>query len=857
MLTVSDLVSPARLDGVAPLAAAVVAKATVILVLGALAVLVARGASAATRHLIWTLALAGTLVVPMLAWCLPRLDVPMVPRWVLTAASDAAMRPIPSAFTSGTIGIGPSTGGVAAAADPAVVVRQPSRGVASAAAPAVLTVATPGGAPVRGVMIPAGPSTDGRTPAPWTSLAPWALVVWLTGVLIALLPMAAGTLRLAALARRARPLRGGAWALLAPTAMREIGVRRRVALAELDEPVMPMTWGVFHPVVLLPAGDFGSTVAERLDVLRHELAHVRRYDCLTQMIGRVACAVHWFNPLAWLAARQLRLERERACDDEVLGAGTKASDYADYLLRVARSTRLAHAAAFAGVAMARPSQLASRLLAVLDERRHRGRVSRRVATEASLTAAVIVATIASLAPASGEAHAVVAPSQRVVATTTHNGFRVGPLVLDEPARPAVEAATAALAGASAGAAPAESPASAREATHREGMPGVAMAAVRVVPAARALAAECDRDARSGRSSHTNWTSSDNGAKRWRALWSEGDCSYEVDARGDIRFNRDVTDVESISAGGSFILEQHVGDDTKRIAIRPGANGMLERTYTVNGATHDYDATARAWFAAALIALDRKTAFAVEQRLPVILERGGVDAVLREISLLDADYARRRYYSTLLSLRSLDATQVQHVVERAGADISSDYELAELLIDLSKRYAIDDRTRPAYVKAVGAIESDYEHRRVLSAIIAGGDLTPAVTRALLEDARRIASDYELAEFLIAVGRKGLLDASSRDAYFAAADKLASHYEHRRALTPLLTRDLLTKDLAKAVLASAAKIDSDYECASLLVDVANAVPIDDDLRPAYERAAATIGGEYEYGRAMAPVRRRATK
>jgi hypothetical protein len=447
-----------------------------------------------------------------------------------------------------------------------------------------------------------------------------------------------------------------------------------------------------------------------------------------------------------------------------------------------------------------------------------------------------------------------------------------------------------------------------------------------LPVAVARGAPCDRTTRSGKgSSHTNWTSSENGAKRWRVLWSEGDCSYELEARGEIKYNRDVTDVESISSGGSFTIEQHIGDDTRRLVIRPRSDGGLDRSYSVNGARHDYDADAQAWFAEALVALDRQTAFAADQRVPSILERSGVDGVLKEISLLGSDYARRRYYTKLLSMRQLDRAQVRRVVEQAGSEMSSDYELAELLvalakldafgddshtafvaavkkidsdyearralnallqreklapatgagaarrvdhdrlryelaellIDVSKRYVINDQTRPMYIKAVGSIKSDYEHRRVLAAIVAGGGLTPAVTQALLEDAGRIGSDYELAEFLIQIAGKGALDATTRDAYFAATAKIDSDYEHHRALAPLLKRDLLTKDIAKGILASATKIESDYECASLLVEVANAITIDDELRPAFDRAADTIQGEYEYGRAMSAVRRRATR
>jgi beta-lactamase regulating signal transducer with metallopeptidase domain len=741
--------------------------------------------------------------------------------------------------------------------------------------------------------------------------------IWALGFLIALAPALAGMVHLAAVARRARPMVGGRWALLVPSALRELDVRRKVRFVELDGDVMPMTWGVFRPIVLLPAGDFESTIEQRLDVLRHELAHVRRYDCLTHLIGQITCAVHWFNPLAWIAARQQRIERERACDDEVLRAGSKASDYADYLLRVASSTHIVGAAALGGLAMARPSQMAERLMAVLDDRRRRGRLSARATARASIATALAASAIAAMTPVPAADARIVIPTvatQAPLRAEQPEIVRVGEPVAAPPAAMADTVVSVEMPVL----APAPSPQLAKAILTLAATRVPALATIPVAPAA----APCDRSARGRSGNHSNWTSSDNGSKRWRVKWDEGDCSFEIDARGDIKFNRDITDIESISSGGSFTIEQQIGDDTRRLVVRPGSNGGLERTYSVNGDRKEYDADARAWLADALVALERQTAFAADQRVPAILEQSGVDGVLQEISLLGGDYARRRYYTKLLSLRKLDRAQVRRVVEQAGNSISSDYELAELLvavakldgfgdeshtafvsatktiqsdyerrralnallnqdrlapatvqallesastigsdyelaellIDVSKRYAINDQTRPVYIKAVSAIKSDYEHRRVLATIVASGNLTPDVNRALLQDAARIRSDYELAEFLIQMGKKGALDATTRDAYFDAADKIKSDYEHRRALTPLLSRDVITKDLAKAILASATRIDSDYECASLLVELAKAIPIDDDLRPAFERAADTIQGEYEYGRAMSAVRRR---
>ena len=56
-------------------------------------------------------------------------------------------------------------------------------------------------------------------------------------------------------------------------------------------------------------------------------------------MGRVACALYWFHPLVWTAARRLRAESERACDDLALVFGARPSDYAEHLLDIVTCVR--------------------------------------------------------------------------------------------------------------------------------------------------------------------------------------------------------------------------------------------------------------------------------------------------------------------------------------------------------------------------------------------------------------------------------------------------------------------------------------------------------------------------------------
>jgi beta-lactamase regulating signal transducer with metallopeptidase domain len=179
-----------------------------------------------------------------------------------------------------------------------------------------------------------------------TRLPTLLLALWIAGALLVGGRRAVAELRLRRIVRRAQPFRGGT-----------LG---RVVLS--DEVSSPAVAGVLRPVVLLPVTADTWTESDLRTVLVHEMAHIARGDCALNLAGDIARIVYWCNPLMHSAVRRMRAESERACDDRVLLSGAEPVAYAHTLLTMATDARLPTAA----TAMARPRELESRLLAVLD-----------------------------------------------------------------------------------------------------------------------------------------------------------------------------------------------------------------------------------------------------------------------------------------------------------------------------------------------------------------------------------------------------------------------------------------------------------------------------------------------------------
>lgn len=763
-------------------------KATVLLLVAGAGAWLLRRSSAALRHLVWALACGGVLVLPIASavlpnWRLggwPRFDAPIafdlheVP--ALTIDQQVEQQPTPTAQSPD------------AAPSATTVTPQPTPAPADVATTAaVLAPATAPGA-VRFTI-----TTD------WTA---WVVALWLSGVAAVLILMVLGLARIWWLDRLTVPLLDESWLELAADLSRELGLGGRdVRLLKAEGPAMPMTWGIRRPAILLPADAAAWSPDRRRDVLLHELAHVKRHDFLIQLVAHVACAVYWFHPLVWIAATRLREERERACDDQVLRAGSKPSAYATHLLEIARSLRAARATSLTSLAMARPAQLATRLIDVLDVRRRRDTLSPRAALPAWIAAIVIVVPLAAVAPRAAEPPVTIdtiprMPKPNVVARTP----RPTP-----PARPAPSRATGVV----------------------------------VLDSLRGCAERSQSRRSTSSSSHQN-------DDDLTIVTTVGPCTVRLSALGKFKFTKDFSDIASVPSGGQVVIEVDYGTNDRRLTIRPD-----ERIYKIDGEVRPFDADAKSWLAETLTFLLRRTGYQAEARARWILETRGIEGLVNEFGELSGDYTRRIYYQAAVESGKLDAAGYERLVTLAGQTISSDYELAELLISISKTQPLTERMQAGFVTAAQSISSDYERHRVLSAALSRPGLTASNQSAMLVAASDISSDYELAELLIELNTARKIDEAVRPAYFKAANSLSSDYEHRRVLDAVISRTGMTPAMLSDVLESGKSIDSDYELAELLIKIGGSYELDDALRPPFFTAAGSISSDYEHARVLRSV------
>lgn len=152
-------------------------------------------------------------------------------------------------------------------------------------------------------------------------------------------------------------------------------LKRRILIGMTDSISAPILVGIIRPLILFPASTLAGISTEQFEmILLHELAHVRRWDNLINLMQRVIEAVLFFHPAVWWLSNRVRLEREHCCDSAVLTHINTPQNYAEMLVQMA----LANTPAEWVVGTSISHQLIPRIRRILKQEEDRMQVSRKM-----------------------------------------------------------------------------------------------------------------------------------------------------------------------------------------------------------------------------------------------------------------------------------------------------------------------------------------------------------------------------------------------------------------------------------------------------------------------------------------------
>ena len=333
--------------------------------------------------------------------------------------------------------------------------------------------------------------------------------------------------------------------------------------------------------------------------------------------------------------------------------------------------------------------------------------------------------------------------------------------------------------------------------------------------------------------------------------SDGFRRLQVASTGQIEFSDDEQDIQHISPGGHFVIQEKKGLTTRKLEIEPGPDGKLSRSYTYRGEPRPFDHEARAWFGGLLQGLIRDGGYGAQARAQRILQRQGPVAVLDEITRIKRGHVKSIYFTELAKSGALDLAVKQRMIRQASEEISSDGEKVDLFEKLTAHFWSDVSLRESLILSVNSVHSDGEKARLLSHFLEKPDSSPKDLEAILVVIAHISSDGEKSRLLQRLAAHYSGANPLRTAFFQALNSIHSDGERRETLTVFLkNKGIGLEDLIE-VLESSAQLSSDGEKASLLAEMTHLYQEDAAVRSAFFKAAETLRSDGESSRVLSEL------
>jgi beta-lactamase regulating signal transducer with metallopeptidase domain len=735
------LATHSSIQGALPVLIDAALKGAILVLIAAVAAYLLKNRSAASRHAAWTAAVIGHLAIPALVLLLPAWKMPLLPAASWMRAEAAAPSTASPGDASGSVDPGKSTTSSASG---------PKNTAGNTTSPLGMSEGAITTGVENGMTPNPHPTTTTGTARP--GIIPIVAAIWLTGVLFVLLRLAFGTWRVGQLARDGARVEDGVWLSLTQRLANRLGVTRPLILLRGERLAVPVTWGIVYPAVLLPQDSDSWSEERRRFVLVHEMAHVKRFDALTQLLAQISLAMFWFDPLVWLAAHRMRVEREHACDDYVLRDGTAPSLYAGELLEMVRSIGMpshdSAAPAFAALAMARRSEFEGRMLAILDPRLDRHTLTRRSTLMTAVIVALLTLPLAALRPFQ-QPETATAPTAATAASAPASDLPASfKISISDAGSPATSATSA---------------------------PSPAAPISAVTAAARKTVAQsvwsCDSYTQSRNSTHIS-SHIDRDNQILNYVVTTGSRCAEAALVGHATFSPDETRIAQLSPGGFARFRERTETFDRSVSVTPAGDGSLSYSAMANGRTVPFDETMEAWLSRLLPEVLREAAINVPERVARIRAQGGVPAVLQEIARIRSTGAKRAHYEELLKA-PMSADDAERVTTQAAQDlVGSSGDLSAVIQKLPRSSMRSPQARQAVAGALSRIQSSGDKTNTLQVLAPNAD--PEMLLMLAKAAETLPSSGDKANFLISTASEYLTPGNEalRNAFFKTTSTLQS-------------------------------------------------------------------------------------
>ncbi|MDE7478164.1 MAG: M56 family metallopeptidase [Lachnospiraceae bacterium] len=100
--------------------------------------------------------------------------------------------------------------------------------------------------------------------------------------------------------------------------LKEHSIKRSISIRQSDRILTPLTYGILHPVILMPKKTDWKNTKQLGYVLSHEYMHICHLDILKKLIATAVLCIHWFNPMVWVMYILFNRDVELTCDERVV-----------------------------------------------------------------------------------------------------------------------------------------------------------------------------------------------------------------------------------------------------------------------------------------------------------------------------------------------------------------------------------------------------------------------------------------------------------------------------------------------------------------------------------------------------------